>query len=75
MKRTVRFYFCIPLLLLSIGFAVLLTACSEMEESGATWQEQYDLGVKYLSEGNYEVAIVAFTAVIEIVPKRPVAYL
>ena len=75
MKRTVRFYFCIPLLLLSIGFAVLLTACSEMEESGATWQEQYDLGVKYLSEGNYEEAIVAFTAAIEIDPKRPEAYL
>ena len=74
MKRAVRFYFCIPLLLLSIGFAVLLTACSEMEESGATWQEQYDLGVKYLSEGNYEEAIVAFTAAIEIDPKRPEAY-
>ena len=39
-----------------------------------TWQEQYDLGVKYLSVGNYEEAIVAFTAAIEIDPKRPEAY-
>ena len=36
--------------------------------------EQYDLGVRYLSEGNYEEAIVAFTAAIEIDPKRPEAY-
>ena len=39
-----------------------------------TWQEQYDLGVKYLSEGNYQEAIIAFTAAIEIDPKRPDAY-
>lgn len=30
-----------------------------------TWQEQYDLGLRYLSEGNYEEAIIAFTAAIE----------
>ena len=40
-----------------------------------TWQEQYDLGMKYLTEGNYEEAIVAFTAAIELDPKRPEAYL
>lgn len=49
-----------------------LCACGQMEET--TWQEQYDLGVRYLSEGNYEEAIVAFTAAIEIDPKRPEAY-
>ena len=27
----------------------LLTACGQ---SGEAWQEQYDLGVRYLSEGN-----------------------
>lgn len=41
---------------------------------GPTWQEQYDLGVRYLSEGNYEEAILAFTAAIEIDPKRAPAY-
>ena len=41
---------------------------------GPTWQEQYDLGVRYLSEGNYEEAILAFTAAIEIDPKQAPAY-
>ena len=41
-----------------------LSACGQSAES--TWQEQYDLGVRYLSEGNYEEAIIAFTAAIEI---------
>ena len=39
-----------------------------------TWQEQYNLGIRYLSEGNYEEAIIAFTAAIEIDPKRAEAY-
>ena len=41
---------------------LLLTACGQSGE--AKWQEQYDLGVRYLSEGNYEEAIVAFTAAV-----------
>lgn len=58
----------------TLTFIVLfgLTACG-MKTS--TWQEQYDLGVRYLSEGNYEEAIIAFTAAIEIDPKRAEAYL
>jgi len=39
-----------------------------------TYQGYYDLGVRYLSEGNYEEAILAFTAAIEIDPKRAPAY-
>ena len=39
------------------------------------WQEQYDLGQQYLLEENYEEAIVAFTAAIEIDPKQADAYL
>lgn len=50
----------------------LLCSCSQ---ANATWQEQYDLGVKYLSEGNYEEAILAFEAAIEIDPKRAEAYI
>lgn len=50
----------------------LLGGCGSAEP---TWQEQYDLGVRYLSEGNYEQAVIAFTAAIEIDPKRPETYL
>ena len=49
-----------------------LTACGRSAE--VNWQEQYDLGVRYLSEGNYEEAIIAFTAAIEIDPNRAEAY-
>lgn len=51
-----------------------LCACAR-ENVGSTWQEQYDLGVRYLSEGNYEEAIIAFTAAIEIDPKRAETYI
>lgn len=50
---------------------IALTACGQKV---ATWQEQYDLGIRYLSEGNYEEAIIAFTAAIEIDPKQAPAY-
>ncbi len=43
-------------------------------EYTATWQEQYDLGVRFLSDGNYQEAVLAFTAAIEIDPKQPDAY-
>ena len=42
--------------------------------TAARWQEQYDLGVKYLEEGNYQEAILAFTAAIEIDTKQAPAY-
>ena len=58
-------------LLLALALTFGLTACSSKE---ASWQEQYDLGVRYLAEGNYEEAILAFTAAIEIDPKRAEAY-
>ena len=49
-----------------------LGSCAKSIED--QWQEQYDLGVRYLSEGNYEEAIIAFTAAIEIDPNRVDAY-
>ena len=64
----VRRYF----LLLILSAALLLTACGKTTQ--ATWQEQYDLGVKYFDEGNYEEAVIAFTAAIDIDPRRPEAY-
>ena len=54
----------------ALAVLILLTACG----GGESWEEQYDLGVRYLSEGNYEEAILAFTAAIEIDPQRPEAY-
>ena len=71
-------YICLIICLL-----LLLSACaanqsiSTAEESsqGPTWQEQYDLGVRYLSESNYQEAIIAFTAAIELDPKQAPAYL
>lgn len=54
-----------------IFIMVLLTACGA---GASTWQEHYDLGMRYLMEGNYEEAILSFTAAIEIDPKMPEAY-
>lgn len=59
-------------LFLAVALILGLCACAK---GGPTWQEQYDLGVRYLSEGNYEEAIIAFTAAIEIDAKRPEAYI
>ena len=58
---------CILATVLTVG----LCACGQ---NGSTWDEQYDLGVRYLSDGNYEEAIIAFTAAIEIDPKRAEGY-
>ena len=52
-----------------------LAGCAQKAADAPTWQEQYDLGIKYLEEGNYEEAIIAFNAAIEIDPKRPEAYI
>ena len=58
--------------------ALLLAGCEKPNRptiGGSTWQEQYDLGVRYLSEGNYEEAVIAFTVAIEIDPKQVPAYI
>lgn len=62
-------------------FAYILTVCMVLglcscaaKENAPTWQEQYDLGVRYLSEGKYEEAIIAFTAAIEIDPNQANIY-
>lgn len=56
-------------------FLSIILALSSCSQSASAWQEQYDLGMRYLSEGNYEEAIIALTAAIEIDPKRADAYL
>ena len=67
-------------LLLLFGLILGLCACGQrtattVSADTPTWQEQYDLGIRYLSEGNYEEAIIAFTAAIEIDPKQADAYM
>ena len=59
-------------LLLSICLVFGLCACGQ--DIQKAWQEQYDLGMRYLSEGNYEEAVIAFTAAIEIDPKKVETY-
>lgn len=72
MKKIAKYLFILAIL-------AGITACgnnadTQSEPNAPTWQEQYDLGVRYLSEGNYEEAIIAFTAAIEIDPKQAGAY-
>ena len=57
-------------MIIAILITVLLSACSK----GGRWQKQYDLGMQYLTEGNYEEAIVAFNTAIEIEPNQAMAY-
>lgn len=63
--------------LLAILLLLSVSACGQKAalETSPTWQDQYDLGIRYLSEGNYEEAIIAFTAAIEIDSKQADAYI
>ena len=61
------FAFLLPVL---AGIILLRVDSKELK-----WQEQYDLGVRYLSEGNYQEAIVALKAAIEIEPKQADAFI
>ena len=56
--------------ILLAGMVCLMAGCQE----AATWQEQYDLGMQYLTESSYQEAILAFTAAIEIDPKQADTY-
>ena len=84
MKRLLCLLFAaLALLLLLVGCAkeAVTPNWAGQEKSAAAektdasgWQAQYDLGVRYLNDGNYEEAVIAFTAAIEIDPKRPEGY-
>lgn len=60
-------------LLLAVLLAFSTLACAKEEVK--TYQSQLDLGVRFLTDGNYEEAIIAFQAAIEIEPKNAEAYL
>ena len=68
--------------LIIVAVLALFCACAQQntsiegeKDASFSWQEQYDLGIHFLAEGNYEQAIIAFKAAIEIEPKREEAYL
>lgn len=58
--------------ILALIMAVLCSCTRSAEEQ---WQEQFDLGTRYLTEGNYEEAIIAFEAAIEIDPLAADGYM
>ena len=59
-----------------LACALLLSACATQTSSEmGTWQEQYDLGMRFLAEGQYSEAILAFSAAIDIDPKQAAAYI
>ena len=58
--------------LCSIIIIVLFVGCGKGE---FTWQEHYDLGMQYLTEGNYEQAILSFTSAIEIDAKQALGFI
>lgn len=64
-----RFYLSI---LLVLALSLTMIGCSKPP---LTYDEQISLGDKYLSEGNYKEAILAFEAAIKIDPKNVPAYL
>lgn len=72
MKRFLMVLVCLTLLLETCACGQGTPA--KQAQEALTWQEQYDLGIRYLSEGNYEEAIIAFTATIEIDSKRADGY-
>ena len=67
-KNWIRFWAAALSLVLLLG----MTACANTEKD---WQAQYDLGMRYLEDGDFEEAILAFAAAIEIDPNRPEAYM
>jgi len=57
-----------------LGVIIIIAFLVSCGQKVLTWQEQYDLGVRYLEERNYEEAIIAFTAAIEIDPRQAMVY-
>ena len=71
-----------PLILLVIILALVALASSYLfllrpmiEKDSIAWQEQYDLGVRYLDTDEYEKAIIAFETALEIDPKSVESYI
>ena len=71
------------LILAILAALLMLGACSRTTPAppeaasvaSPDWQQQYDLGMRLLTQGNYQEAIIAFRAAIEINPRQAQAYL
>lgn len=74
MKKLITLFAALTLLWGLCACTAAQTGPGAEASKAPTWQEQYDLGVRYLSEGNYREAILAFTAAIEIDPNQAPAY-
>jgi len=59
----------------TVFILLIVICCCSCGQKPLTWQEQYDLGIRYLEDGNYEEAIIAFEAAIQIEAMKPEAYL
>ncbi|MCD7819113.1 MAG: leucine-rich repeat domain-containing protein [Lachnospiraceae bacterium] len=73
-KKFNKKYLLLILIPILIAIAVLLFLIGRRISTANTWQEQYDLGMQYLEDGEYEAAVVAFTTAIETEPKNAEAY-
>ena len=65
----------IVLALAALSSAYLFLLRPIIEKKNITWQEQYDLGIRYLDSDEYEKAIVAFETALEIDPKSVDTYI
>ncbi len=73
-KRGLPVVLIIGIVCLVIAAIVIISVVSESGSVAAKSKEKLDLGIKYLSELNYEQAIVAFNEAISIDPKNVDAY-
>ena len=55
-------------------FLAILLLCLAACQRTPTWEEEYERGMKLLSDGSYTQAVIAFTAAIAIDPKQAPAY-
>jgi len=74
MKRTHLIIIIALAVVLCIGAIVLINSQRETE-AAPDWQHHYDIGMRFLSQGNYQEAVIAFRAAIEINPRQADAYL
>ena len=62
-------------IIIVITISLSLVSCGSAKQSEMSWQDYLDLGQKYLLDGDYEQAIVAFEKAIEIEPNNVEAYI
>jgi len=71
MKRKHLITIIVLILVVCIGAMWLMNSSEPISD----WQHQFDLGMRYLSQGDYQEAVIAFRAAIEIDPRWADAHL